>query len=134
MGLYDCVEGGSDWRPRSGEPWLLYERGGEPAEKPCVSDGREVVLPAYRLRSGDDWRRKGANSARGPDSRLRRGEGGCMLWVLDGAFAGGDGWGCDVCAAAPVSPAPMRDEMDMLLPGRAWPSPGSSLLTPKVAV
>lgn len=43
-----------------------------------------------------------------------------MLWPLGtGALVGGEGCDCAVWLSAPVSPPPpIRDEMDMLLPGR----------------
>lgn len=52
-----------------------------------------------------------------------------MAWT---AVVGGDVCDCDVWATALVSPPPIRDEMDMLLPGRCTdPRPGSSLLAAK---
>jgi hypothetical protein len=75
--LYGWLDGGSDCRPSSGEPWALYDRTGDPADKFCPSGALDVLLE-YMLRSGDGWRRNGAKSERGP-GKPRRGDGGCML-------------------------------------------------------
>jgi hypothetical protein len=59
-----------------------------------------------------------------------------MLWLLGSvALVGGEGCGWEAWVEAAASPPPMRDEMDMLLPGRCdWPSAGTSLLGAKEEV